>query len=185
PVTLEIDFLPSSHKTVQTHGVQWHAYYYAEVLRPYIGRIDPVTNRTQKMIFRRDPRDINYIWFFEPVEGRYYKIPISDDPYPGVTVNEYRRAKLEVKKHGLDMADKTAVRKMIALQKNIIEEESAKTKSSRRQLQKTKNNARSETPGAILSGSTVITHSPAQVASTVMVDEWGDDGEVALYGGVA
>ncbi len=68
PTTLEVDFLPTAHKTVQTYGVEWHAFYYAEVLRPYVGRKDPSTNKSEKLAFRRDPRDINYIWFFEPIE---------------------------------------------------------------------------------------------------------------------
>ncbi|MFU2477449.1 helix-turn-helix domain-containing protein [Pseudomonas aeruginosa] len=184
PITLEIDFLPSAYKTVQTYGVEWNACYYAEVLRPWIGRKDPSTNKTQKMVFRRDPRDINYIWFFEPVEGKYHKIPILDDPYPGVTVAEYRKAKLQVKKEGLNMADSGVVRKMIALQKSIVEEASAKKKSLRREGQKTKNNAKSRTPAVVFTGDAVPASNPVNVTPKVIGDEWGDDGEVTLYGGV-
>lgn len=184
PVTLEIDFLPSKHKTVQTNGIQWNACYYSEVLRPYIGRIDPATNRTEKFVFRRDPRDINFIWFFEPVEGKYHKVPIFDDPYPGVTVEEYRRAKLEVKKQGLDMNDKSAVRKMIAFQRKIVEQESAKTKSARRDLQKSKNNSKPKNPGTVLIGKPSSANTPARAAPAIVVDDWGDDCDVSLYGGV-
>lgn len=185
PATLEIDFLPSAFKTVQTHGVEWNAFYYAEVLRPYIGRKDPSTNKTQRMIFRRDPRDINYIWFFDPVEGKYHKIPISDDPYPGVTVDEYRKAKLLVKKEGMNMADSSLVRKMIALQGSIVKQASAKTKSARREQQKSVNNAKSKTPAGLLVGASMEKQIPTQATAAVAVDAWGDDGEITLYGGVA
>lgn len=185
PVTLEVDFLPSAYKTVQTYGIEWNAFYYAEVLRPYIGRKDPATNKALRMVFRRDPRDINYIWFFEPVEGKYHKIPISDDPYPGVTVEEYRRAKLLVKKEGMRMADSSLVRKMIELQKKIVAEAAVKSKSARRAQQNAKNNAKKKTPGTVLGGEQVVVINPTPVAPVVAADDWGDDAEVDLYGGIA
>ncbi len=185
PLTLEIDFLPSAYKTIQTHGVEWNAFYYAEVLRPYIGRKDPTTNKTERLVFRRDPRDINYIWFFEPVEGKYHKIPISDEPYPGVTVEEYRKAKLIVKKEGMGMADSFLVRKMISFQKGIVAEAAEKTKSARRAQQNAKNNAKPKTPGTVLAGEQGIVNSSAQTPPAATTDDWGDDAEVSLYGGIA
>ena len=83
------------------------------------------------------------------------------------------------------MADTSLVRKMIALQNSIVKEASAKTKSARREQQRSVNNARSKKPAELFFSGSVEKQIPTQAISAVDVDDWGDDADVTLYGGVA
>lgn len=185
PLTLEIDFLPSKMRTVQTYGVEWDAFYYAEVLRPWIGYKDPGTKDTKKFLFRRDPRDINFIWFYEPVEKKYHKIPITTGPYPGVGVEAYKKAKLKVKKYGLSLQDDQQIRKLTAFQAALIEEESAKSKSARRAQQKSKNQPEKTTPAAVYMEDEDDMGLNKINPVFPGVGDLDDEEEVELYGGVA
>ncbi|WP_171251350.1 Mu transposase C-terminal domain-containing protein, partial [Acinetobacter pittii] len=68
--TLFIDFLPEFEATIQRTGVQKdNLFYFADCLRQWVNSIDPEDNnrkRKRKFLFKRDPRDISQIWFYEP-----------------------------------------------------------------------------------------------------------------------
>ncbi|MBD2837099.1 DDE-type integrase/transposase/recombinase [Pseudomonas sp. JM0905a] len=184
PITLELDFLPSTSRTVQTYGVEWDAFYYAEVLRPWVGHQDPKTKKATRLFFRRDPRDVNCIWFFEPRAKKYYRIPITTGPFPGVSVASYVKAKRKVKEHGLSLVDDVQIKKMLNVMRGVVEEEAGKSKAARRLKQSNKNKAKGTTPAKVYVDSPPANQVPEPAAESVEADTWGDD-EVGLYGGVS
>lgn len=183
PLTLEIDFLPATTRTVQTYGVEWNAFYYAEILRPWIGHIDKKTNKLTKLVFRRDPRDINCIWFFEPLIKKYYRIPITTGPFPGVSVAAYKRAALQVKKFGLSLVDETTINQALKIQKDVIDEESATTRSARRQQQSEKNKSKVKTPAKTILNIQSGSQEDTLIAISAEDNSWGGD-EVEIFGGI-
>lgn len=184
PLTLQLDFLPSEYRTIQTYGVEWDAMYYAEALRPWINQVDPKTGKKMQFLFRRDLRDINFIWFFDPGLNRYFRIPLADGRFNSVSVAEYVKAKRELKKENLASVDNDTIRRHIEERRVIEDEEASRTKAARRKVQKTKNNARGTTPATVLLGQQRDSLPKSQPESSVD-DAWGDDGDVPLYGGVA
>lgn len=96
---LRLDFMPLEHRTVQDYGVVIdEIHYYHDVLRRWINAPDPAdSKRKRQFIFRRDPRDISLIWFFDPEVCTYYPIPYRDSSHPAISIWELRQAKSVVK----------------------------------------------------------------------------------------
>ena len=120
--------------------------YYAEALRPYVGAIDPATKNPRKFLFRRDPRDVNRIWFYDPGLREYFEIPILRGRYAGVTVSEYVAAKKKAKQMGRDAIDHDLIERLIEENRQQEIEAAARTKEARKNTQKRTNNAKQTTP---------------------------------------
>lgn len=85
-----IDFLPIVERTIQEYGVVIdHIFYYDDVLRSYI---HSETSKKEKIkyVFKRDPRDISVIYFYDPKLNDYYEIPYRNTSLPPISVWEYR-----------------------------------------------------------------------------------------------
>lgn len=90
---LRLDFMPYVERTIQEYGVIIdHITYYDDVLRKYIHSKDSLNNYSgkRKFIFRRDPRDISIIYFYEPELNDYYEIPYRDTSKPAISIWEYK-----------------------------------------------------------------------------------------------
>ncbi|MEX0295680.1 Mu transposase C-terminal domain-containing protein [Pseudomonas putida] len=146
PWAFQLDFLPSSRRTIRPDGVEMDAMYYAEALRPYVGAIDPATKNPRKFLFRRDPRDVNRIWFYDPGLREYFEIPILRGRYAGVTVSEYVAAKKKAKQMGRDAIDHDLIERLIEENRQQEIEAAARTKEARKNTQKRTNNAKQTTP---------------------------------------
>ncbi|WP_171488387.1 Mu transposase C-terminal domain-containing protein, partial [Acinetobacter baumannii] len=83
---LFIDFITEFESTIQRTGVQKdNLFYFADCLRQWVNYIDPDDNnrkRKRKFLFKRDPRDISQIWFYEPVSNTYLKLPTAKREIP-------------------------------------------------------------------------------------------------------
>ncbi|WP_336693151.1 Mu transposase C-terminal domain-containing protein [Delftia acidovorans] len=135
-MSIYIDFLPTIWRTVQNDGVEIDKRYYADVLRPWIGAIDPGTGKGLKHPFRRDPRDISAIWFFDPDLKEYFKIPLADPSFPSCSIWELQLAKQQVKAAGFDPSDSKAVLRSITERRELTKESAARTKQARRAAQR-------------------------------------------------
>lgn len=92
PEKLRIDFLPFEERTIQPYGVVLdHIHYHDPVLDKWIGAVDPKTRKlARKFIFRRDPRNINTVIFWDPDVQRYFSIPYRDARRPAISLWELR-----------------------------------------------------------------------------------------------
>ncbi|CAG4884758.1 protein of unknown function [Georgfuchsia toluolica] len=135
---VRIDFLPYEDRTIQDYGVQWDVHYFADVLRPWINSFDPSNSKAKRSFrFRRDPRDISRIYFFEPNARRYFPVPYRDLSLPAVSLWEFRAAKTAMAKKGKKGVDEREVFQSILKMRTVVEEAKAKTKSARRRKQRT------------------------------------------------
>lgn len=90
---LRLDFMPYVERTVQEYGVIIeHITYYDDVLRKYIHAKETSSKNSvkKKFMFRRDPRDISIIYFYDPELNDYYEIPYRDTSKPAISIWEYK-----------------------------------------------------------------------------------------------
>jgi putative transposase len=77
---VRLDFMPFEERTVQEYGVLIdHIYYYSDVLRRWIKTTDKYKRR-QKLLFKRDPRDVSVVYFYDPELKEYFPIPYRTSP---------------------------------------------------------------------------------------------------------
>lgn len=89
---VRLDFMPFVERTIQEYGVIIdHIYYYDDVLRKYIHSREDKSkySKKQKYIFKRDPRDISLIYFYDPELNDYFEIPYRDTSKPPISIWEY------------------------------------------------------------------------------------------------
>ncbi|WP_131670699.1 MULTISPECIES: Mu transposase C-terminal domain-containing protein [Pseudomonas fluorescens group] len=146
PWGFQLDFLPATLRTIHPYGVEMDAMYFAEALRPWIGATDPKTGKARKFLFRRDPRDINRIWFYDPALKEHFEVPIIRGRYAGVTVGEYVNAKKKARKAGRDAVNHDVIERMLDENKQQETEAAMRTKQARKSVQKRTNNTKQTTP---------------------------------------
>lgn len=148
-LTVVLDFLPSFSRTVQPDGVSLDGLrYYAEALRPWIGMKDKDSGKARSHVFRRDPRDISAIWFYDPDLKQYFKVPLADQSAPAFSIWEHQQAKAALIKAGHDPSDERAVFKSIGDRRTMVEESAARTKKARRDAQRQSDHAKARSPAA-------------------------------------
>lgn len=176
-----LDFLPSFQRTVQTFGVTVDGMtYYAEALRPWINVTDRETGKKRECIFRRDPRDISTIWFFDPTLKQYFKIPFADQALPAVSLWEYKQAKERLKKEGAKSFNEHQVLRAITELRSHVEDSKERTKTARRQAQRRKEHEKKVSPATPLTVQPVIANvAPSSSISGLI------DGDIETFGDIA
>lgn len=135
---VRLDFMPFEERSVQDYGVIIDkVHYFHDVLRPWINAPDPKFPRhRRKFRFRRDPRDISHIYFFDPDVNRYCAIPYRDLSLPPVSIWELRAGKKRAQELGIKSSSEHEIFALINRQRELESESALKTKSARRSLQK-------------------------------------------------
>lgn len=135
---LKLDFMPFEKRTVQDYGVVIdNVHYWHDVLRRWINAADPLKPKTKReFLFRRDPRDISSIWFFDPEVQTYYPIPYRDTSHPAISVWELREAKRRLEDAGARAVDERSIFVAYERMREIEELAKNKTKAARRSKQR-------------------------------------------------
>lgn len=146
---LRLDFMPAFERTVQSNGVTIdHVTYYDPVLRPYIGHQDPVSRRAKrKYLFRRDPRDISRVYFFDPVQQRYVAIPYRHLGRPAISIWEMNAARRALVEQGRAEIDEDGLFDAYARLRAREQEAARRTKETRRNAQRKRTLAASRERG--------------------------------------
>lgn len=139
---VRLDFMPAIRRTVQQSGVLIdHVHYYADVLRNYVGRLEPGGKKNagkQMHTFKRDPRDISVLYFLEPETNIYHRIPYKNTSRPKISVWEFRAAVRYVKQQGIKNLDEDKIfaadERLSSMQQAAVERTQRMTKSARRTL---------------------------------------------------
>ena len=135
---LRLDFMPYETRTIQDYGVVIdEIHYYHDVLRPWINAPDPAEpRRKRKFTFRRDPRDISQLWFYDPDVHQYYPIPYRDTSHPAISIWELREAKKQAKADGKQHLDEQALFEAYERMREIETQAVEKSKAARRAKQR-------------------------------------------------
>ncbi|MDW7646482.1 MAG: Mu transposase C-terminal domain-containing protein [Desulfuromonadales bacterium] len=138
---LKLNFMPYEKRSVQQYGVQLdEVHYYHDVLRPWIKAVDAKTNRRRKFLFRRDPRDISILYFFDPELERYFEIPYRDTSRPPISLWELRAAKNRLKFEGIKEVNEDLIFDALDRMREIENQAVKETKKQRRQSQRKRHN---------------------------------------------
>lgn len=178
-LTILLDFLPSFRRTVQTFGVTIDGMsYYAEALRPWINAQDPETGKKLELVFRRDPRDISAVWFFDPTLKQYFKIPFADQSLPVMSIWEYQQAREALRREGAASVNEHQVLRAITELRTHVDEAKERTKKARRQAQRRKEHEKKVSPA---------TPQPATAKPAAFPSAFSDlvDGDIDIIGDIA
>lgn len=130
--TFKISLLPSEERTIQQPGVKIDkVQYYSDVLRRWIKAKNP-DGSARKFIFKRDPRDISTIWFYDPEIKQYFSIPYRNITYPPMSLWELRHVRQYLEDRNVIDYDETIIFKTYEKLQKIQDEAAKKTKSARR-----------------------------------------------------
>lgn len=143
---VRLDFMPAEERTIQQYGVVIdRLHYYADVLRPYINSPDPAAPEKhrvrRKFWFKRDPRDISFLYFLDPANQEYHRVPYRDTSHPAVSIWEFRKAyKTAVVQYGQNVNEHdifAAYERMRDLEQAAVQQTKRTTKASRRLVRET------------------------------------------------
>lgn len=131
-IRLRLDFMPYFERSIQQYGVRIdNVEYYHDVLRPFINAIDPADPKKtikRKFTFRRDPRDISRIFFYDPERKQYWAIPYSNMTRPTVSIWELRAAARQLQLEGRKDIDENSLFAAMKKMRDIQENATKKTK---------------------------------------------------------
>nr|WP_315155672.1 Mu transposase C-terminal domain-containing protein [uncultured Flavobacterium sp.] len=134
---LRLDFMPFEERTIQEYGVVIdYITYYHDVLRRYIH--SKTDNAKRKFIFRRDPRDISVVHFYDPELKEYFDISYRDTSLPAISIWEFNDVIRTLKKNKATISEKSifdAYREMDEIEKKSIRE----TKNRKREIKNFQN----------------------------------------------
>ncbi|MGE4419815.1 MAG: DDE-type integrase/transposase/recombinase [Sulfurimonas sp.] len=83
---IKISLLPTYHRTIQKDGISLDGItYYSDVLRHWIGIADETKNKIQHKI-KRDPLNIQKIFFYDPEIKEYFDVPYRKMYAPVMTL---------------------------------------------------------------------------------------------------
>lgn len=139
---LRLDLMPFEERTIQDYGVVIdEVHYYHDVLRKWINAPDLEKPKyKRKFMFRRDPRDISTIWFYDPELNCYFPIPYRDTSHPPISIWELRDAKRKIESDGNKNVDERALFEAYDRMREIEIQAQTKTLTSRRMEQRRRNN---------------------------------------------
>jgi putative transposase len=131
--SLRTDFLPIVERTIQHYGVAVDGIqYYSDVLRRWVGAKDPDQKGVKrKFLFRRDPRDISFLLFYDPDAERYYRIPYRDTSRPPISLWELRATIRYLDEQGKKNVDEDQIFHAYDEMRRIEEESKTKTRKTR------------------------------------------------------
>lgn len=111
PDKLRIDFMPLLRRTIQTYGVvSDFIFYHDPVLDKWIGAPEPGNKRkAREFIFRYDPRDISYLFFWDPQLREYFRIPYRNTAYPRISTWELKAIKSFLKDRGIKLENEEQI----------------------------------------------------------------------------
>ena len=177
PLSVLIDFLPAFKRTIQRNGVNIDGInYYDPVLRQHIGEIDSITGKKRKFLFRRDPRNVAYVWFYDESMQSYFKIPTADQSFPEMNAWELDAAKRLLAEREERIVDEKAITAAHEELHAQAMEAAKRTKRKRRQIEKKKVNERHvET----LEKASALSRTEPPVPPEPEEDLW--DGEIPEY----
>jgi len=100
--------MPFVERTIRPIGVAIDGvHYYDAVLRRFIGASEGSRKRT--FIFRRDPRDISVVYFWDPELHRYSGIPYRNTTHPPISIWELRELRRKLAEIGSSRRDEDAI----------------------------------------------------------------------------
>lgn len=144
---LWLDFLPSFERSVQDYGVSIEEIRYDDsILNRYRGARNPKNSRlAQTFTFKRDPRNINRIYFYHPDFKQYFPIPYRNLSNPSMSLWELKAVRKRLKEQNVNRIDsEEVIFRALEEMRGIITVGKDLTKKVRRELERNQRLAKSQ-----------------------------------------
>jgi putative transposase len=133
---LRLDFLPCFEATVQQYGVRyWSIDWYSHRIQRFI-REKGSDGKARKFICRYDPRNLSKIWLYDDRTREYIELPFRVTSRLPISLWEVKLAKRDLRKDGRPPTNEALIFEAIDYMRELVKEESQKTKSARRHQQR-------------------------------------------------
>jgi len=131
---LELDFLPGSLRAVQRYGIQIDRIrYWHDVLRAWVNAPDPKKKGNRRLFWvKRDPRDIKFVYFYDPTLKSYHRIPCRDTALPSMSLSQYKLADAITRREGRRHVNAPTIAQAFSEMELLRASEDKKTKAVRR-----------------------------------------------------
>lgn len=135
-----MDFTPYFEVTVQNYGVQIEKIRYnCRELKRFLHTKDAKTGKKRKYLVRRDARDISVVFFYDPDNQTYIRVPYRKRTRPVISLFELRQAREYLDKTGRDgESNEDEIFRALSEMKAIEEKSTKDTKKARRNRQRRK-----------------------------------------------
>ncbi len=139
---LKLDFMPFVKRSVQRDGVTIDSIgYYHDILRKWVHSFEKPNARSKakkRFVFKRDPRDISAVYFFDPEIKDYFCIPYRNTSHPAITIWEHKRILRDLKEKGAINVNEDAIFENYARLRRIEESATGSTAAAKRLRNKTR-----------------------------------------------
>lgn len=167
---LRLFLLPSFHRTVQRQGVELDKIiYFHDILRHW-GDAKDKDGKPRKFMFKRDPRRISPIYFFDPDRNEYFAIPYKDLTRPPMSAWELQASKKRCKEKGIGDANEQQIFEAYQERMKIRENAVARTKQARREQEAEKRRSKDAPIEKTGSGKSTAEAVPAAPPADSMID---------------
>jgi putative transposase len=146
---LRLDFMPYIERTIQSnYGVVVdEIHYYHDVLRRYINAMDPENPKLKRQfIFKRDPRNISVLYFYDPEIKQYYANPYRDTSHPPMSIWELREVRRQLEREGVESVNEQLIFDAYERMRRQEEESVRETRKARRSRQRRAEHRKAEQP---------------------------------------
>jgi len=135
---LRLDLMPGFTRTIQDYGIKIdHIRYNSGVLSRFKHDRDPNNpKRKIKFIFKRDPRDISVVYFYDPELKEYFRVPYRDTSFPSISIWEHRKILRHLKALGEKDVDEKLIFETNEKMHEVRERAAEKTKTARRDMER-------------------------------------------------
>jgi putative transposase len=117
-------------RTVQTNGIVIdHIHYYHDVLGRFVGS-------KEEFIFKRNPKDISVVYFYDPDRKRYHEVPQRDISRPRMTLWALREITRSLAREGKKNIDEQLIYASRNRRLQIVTEATQKTEAARRRFRR-------------------------------------------------
>ena len=129
---LRLSLFPSFPRTIQRDGVVLDRIkYFHDCLRRWVNVKDE-NGENRTYVFRRDPRDISKLYFFDPEIQDHFAIPYRDFRRPPMTIWDLKASKKYLSEKGVDNPDEHQIFQAREKMRAIESAAADKTKSVRK-----------------------------------------------------
>jgi putative transposase len=137
---MKIDFMPIKERSIREYGVRLDGiHYFSDVLRPYVNSVLPGKGSLpRQFLFRRDPRDISFIYFWDEDNGQYHPISYRDTSRPSISYWELQAARRHLKERGEKLDNEDSIFTAISEMRALVQTSVRATKKKRREIQREK-----------------------------------------------
>jgi putative transposase len=106
-------------------------------LHRFVNAGDPNdSQRKRQFIFKRDPRDISEIYFYDPELKQYFRIPYRDTSHPAISLWELREVRRQLEQEGRENVDENLIFEAYERMRRQEEKAVRETKKVRRSRQR-------------------------------------------------